>query len=452
MPTPEDAYYAALDTLIQPIAAARLPDTLDPMQALLLALGNPERACPVVVVAGSTGKGTMALQLAAGLASGGLRVGLYTSPHLHSFRERFAVVGIGSAADTNSNFEPPGCQDKDSREYPPGAPGVLAVDRFSQALLITPAGFTAQAQAVAEAARAAQLAPSTFESATALAFRWFAARQVEIAVCEIGLGGRYDAVNAAPNLLALIGPIEREHAAMLGGTLERIAWHKAGVIAPGGHAIALLPPDPAVRAVLEREAAGKGATLIYAGDPAAAGLVLLQRMGIASPGAAIPAHIALPGRLERVTVNGRRVLIDGGHTPLAARRLAEAIGPDLPGGVCIVAGMLADKDAAAWLGELDRPGVRLICTSAPASRALPAERLAAAITPRSAEMATEPSFEQALTNALASSAALIVVAGSLRVAAAAREALGLLDASALDEARRTRARFEGEDYRARWQK
>ena len=92
MSPPDAAYYAALDALIHPIAASRLPDTLEPMRALLAALGHPERACPVVVVAGSTGKGTAALRLAAGLATGGMRVGLYTSPHLHSFRERFAIL------------------------------------------------------------------------------------------------------------------------------------------------------------------------------------------------------------------------------------------------------------------------------------------------------------------------------------------------------------------------
>ena len=435
MSPPDAAYYAALDALIHPIAASRLPDTLEPMRALLAALGHPERACPVVVVAGSTGKGTAALRLAAGLATGGMRVGLYTSPHLHSFRERFAVLTPALTPDPS----------------PPALTPAPSPSGRGEKGWITPSAFTAQARAVDEAARAAGLTPSTFERATALALRWLAGQRVELAVCEIGLGGRFDAVNAAPNVLALIGPIEREHAVMLGGTLERIAWHKAGIIAPGGVAVVLPPADPQVRAVIEAEAAQQSAALVFADDVAAVGLAVLRERGIAPPGAAIPEGIALPGRLERAEVNGRRVLIDGGHTPLAAQRLAEAVAPELAGGVCVVVGMLADKDAAAYLRELDAPGVRFIATTAPADRALPAAQLAGTYALQHAPITVEPSFERALAAGMAAEAELTVVAGSLRMAAAAREALGLLDAAALDEARRTRALFEGEGYRRRWQ-
>jgi len=437
MPPPDEAYYAALDALIHPIAASRLPDTLEPMRALLAALGHPELACPIVAVAGSTGKGTTALRLAAGLAAGGMRVGLYTSPHLHSFRERFAVL----APDPVQPLPRP----------LPAAQGGEQSGGEVHGDLISPSDFTAHARAVDEATRAARLVPSTFERATALAFSWFAAQQVELAMCEIGLGGRFDAVNAAPNVLALIGPVEREHAAMLGGTLERIAWHKAGVIAPGGVAVALPPTDSLVRAVIEAESAEKRAALVWADDIAAAGLETLRERGLAPPGAAIPDGVALPGRLEFVTFNDRRVLIDGGHTPLAARRLAEAIAPERAGGACVVVGMLADKDAAAYLRELDTPGVRLIATTAPTDRALPAAQLAEQFQLAHAEIAVEPDFERALAAGMAAEAGLIVVAGSLRMAAAAREALGLLDADALNEAARTRALFEGERYRARWQ-
>ena len=435
MSPPDAAYYAALDALIHPIAASRLPDTLEPMRALLAALGHPERACPVVVVAGSTGKGTAALRLAAGLATGGMRVGLYTSPHLHSFRERFAVLTPALTPDPS----------------PPALTPAPSPSGRGEKGWITPSAFTAQARAVDEAARAAGLTPSTFERATALALRWLAGQRVELAVCEIGLGGRFDAVNAAPNVLALIGPIEREHAVMLGGTLEHIAWHKAGIIAPGGVAVVLPPADPQVRAVIEAEAAQQSAALVFADDVAAVGLAVLRERGIAPPGAAIPEGIALPGRLERAEVYGRRVLIDGGHTPLAAQRLAKAVAPELAGGVCVVVGMLADKDAAAYLRELDAPGVRFIATTAPADRALPAAQLAGTYALQHAPITVEPSFERALAAGMAAEAELTVVAGSLRMVAAAREAFGLLDAAALDEARRTRALFEGEGYRRRWQ-
>ena len=411
----DDHYTTALDRLIRPIAAGRLPDDTEPMQALLAALDHPERAMPVVVVAGSTGKGTTALRLASALAAGGLRVGLYTSPHLHSFRERFAILD--------------------------GNP-VLT--------LIPPEAFVAHAGAVDAASAALGYGPSTFESATALAFRWFAAEAVDIAVCEIGLGGRFDAVNAAPNVLALIGPIEREHAAMLGGTLESIAWHKAGVIALGGRAITV-PQLPSVFAVLEAEADRQKATLTVAVDLAVAGLTVLQEIGLAPPRAAIPNSVALPGRLERVTIGGRQVLIDGGHTPLAARRLANTIVPDLAGGVRIIVGMLADKDTAAYLAPLDVPGITLVLTTAPSERAQSPQALRAAFEPRHAMVEEEPSFVAAMEAGLMGPGSLLVITGSLRMAAAAREALGLLTESELEESRRTRALFEGPGYRARWQ-
>ncbi|HYO88103.1 MAG TPA: hypothetical protein VER79_05610 [Candidatus Limnocylindrales bacterium] len=445
MTPPDDAYYAALEALIRPRAAEALPATLAPMQALLLALGHPEQGFPVVVVAGSTGKGTTALRLAAGLAGGGLRVGLYTSPHLHSFRERFAVVtsppGPLSVHTEGETIPVSGS----SSPLPEGeGQGVRAITS-----LISPASFVVHAHAVQRAAALDQPL-STFEAATALALCWFAGQAVDVAVCEIGLGGRFDAVNAADHALALIGPIELEHAAMLGGTLVRIAWHKAGVIPAGGSAIAAPPADDRVRAVFEREAAEKGAHLTYATDLAQAGLAWLQEWGLAPATAAIPTGAALPGRLERVTVGKRTVLIDGGHTQLAARRLAETLAPDLPGCVRMVAGILADKDAGAYLPELDMPGLTLVLTTAPAGRAQPAAALAETFRAQHVRVEVEPSFDAALAAALIAPEALIAVAGSLRTAAAAREALGLLNEEALEEARRTRALFEGPGYRAKW--
>lgn len=415
---PAEAYYVALEALIRPRAARTLPNSLAPVQALLAALGLEQRAFPVVVVAGSTGKGTVALRLAAGLADGGLRVGLYTSPHLHSFRERFAI-----SARAGAEIRP---------EY------------------ISPADFTVHTRAVLEAAAALDLPFSTFESATALALRWFTEQALDVAVCEIGLGGRFDAVNAVAHELALIGPIELEHAAMLGGSLERIAWHKAGIIPPGGAALALMPADSRVRAVIEQEARDQGAQLAWADDLAQAGLAWFQQRGLAAGGATIPPGIALPGRLERVTIGAQRLIIDGGHTPLAARRLAAALAPDLPGGVRIIAGMLADKDASAYLRELDLPGVLLVLTTAPAGRAQSAAALAEVFTAQHAQVEIQPSFEAALASALRGPEPVAAVVGSLRMASAAREALGLLDAGALDEARRTRALFEGPAYRAKW--
>jgi folylpolyglutamate synthase/dihydropteroate synthase len=144
------------------------------------------------------------------------------------------------------------------------------------------------------------------------------------------------------------------------------------------------------------------------------------------------------------------VIIDGGHTPLAARRLAAALQPALAKGARVIVGMLTDKDASAYVRELDVPGLTLVLTRAPAERARAAAELAATVRAQHAQVEVEPSFDAALDTALHAPEGILAVAGSLRMAAAAREALGLLDGAALDEARRTRALFEGPAYRAKW--
>ena len=214
-------YSDALKIIAQPIRATNLPHTLDHLKRLLAALDNPEKTYPCVVVAGSVGKGSTCHQIAA-LMNDQLKVGLYTSPHLHSFRERFAI------------------------------------NRH----LISQMEFIATVEIVQKAAADLDTHYSTFELATALALYWFRQQAVDIAVLEIGIGGRYDAVNAVSNALAVITPIEREHAAMLGGTLAAIASHKAGIIQPYGFAIAA-PQVAEVEAVLRHEAASQHAAITF---------------------------------------------------------------------------------------------------------------------------------------------------------------------------------------------
>jgi folylpolyglutamate synthase/dihydropteroate synthase len=335
-------YFEALRAISQPIRAADLPLTLDPMTRLLDALGSPQRRFPAVVVTGSTGKGTTCLRLAEMLALAGRKVGLYTSPHLHLFRERSAILESV------------------------GAHGRAPLQ------MITQQEFVAMARPVLDAARALVLAPqdwrySTFEYATAIALSWFAAQQIDIAVLEVGIGGRFDAVNAVENALAVFTPIEAEHVAMLGGSLESVAWHKAGIIQPGGAAITI-PQTPAVWAVLEREAHEKGASLEVADDVVETAVHNLTPYP--------PLHVVergyLPGRLERIVVNGRVVIIDGGHTPAAAHYLRAFIS-DAPS-IRLIVGMLRDKDAAAYLSVFDAPNVHFVYTRAPGDRALTPDR------------------------------------------------------------------------------
>ncbi len=411
-----NAYFDALRALVQPIRASAWELTLEPMQHLLTALDQPEQAYRAVVVTGSTGKGTSCLRIATALSAAGLRVGLYTSPHLHLFRERFAL---------------------------------LESDNASRLQIISQAEFTETAQTVLDAERVLDHSFSTFESATALALVWFAQQQIDVALLEVGIGGRFDAVNAVANDLAVFTPIEAEHVAMLGGSLESVAWHKAGIIQPHGKAISL-PQVPEVWTVLEREAREKGAVLTVYDN-------LITGMGRGGfqtrPHDETAQAIALPGRLEQVTVGGRSVIIDGGHTPRAAQHLREFIGlasasfADAP--IRLVVGMLGDKNVAAYLSSFDTPNVHLIYTRAPSDRALSHDDLLDRYRPHAAHVTLIESLDDALRSVNQADEALIVVAGSLRMAAAARETFGLLPVDDLEEARLTHTIFEGAEYRSK---
>lgn len=362
-------YFDALNQIIQPIHAVAYPRPLDGLRALLAALNNPQARFPSTVVAGSVGKTTVCHALAAEKAGQG-RIALYTSPHLHSFRERIIIDG---------------------------AP--ITMDAFAE--------MWARVRGAAE--RIGRTDFSTFEWTTALAFTYFAEMRVDHAVLEIGLGGRFDAVNLAPHSAAYITPIEMEHAAMLGGTLETIAWHKAGVIRRGE--IVHVAPQPAeVMAVIGREAEIQGAQL--------------------QPWRDLPA-VSVPGRLECAS-NG--VLIDGAHTPNGFRRLLT----HLPDGARIVVGMLRDKRIHESLTALDRAGFHLILTTAPGSRGLPAADLAAHPF-RAASAEVIPALDAALD------AHPHAVIGSLRMAAAARERFGLVSPALIAEAEQTRALFEAKN-------
>jgi folylpolyglutamate synthase/dihydropteroate synthase len=362
-------YFDALNQIIQPIHAAAYPRPLDGLCALLAALNNPQTRFPSTVAAGSVGKTTVCHALAAEKAGQG-QIALYTSPHLHSFRERFVIDGA-----------------------------LITMDAFVE--------MWARVRCAAEQIGRTDF--STFEWATALAFAYFAEMRVDHAILEIGLGGRFDAVNLAPHSAAYITPIEMEHAAMLGGTLETIAWHKAGAIRRGE--VVFVAPQPAeVMVVIEREVEIQGAQL--------------------QPWRDLPA-VSVPGRLERAP-NG--VLIDGAHTPNGFRRLLS----HLPDEARIVVGMLRDKRIHESLAALDRAGFHVILTTAPGSRGLPAADLAA-YPFRAASVEVIPALDAALD------AHPDAVIGSLRMAAAARERYGMVSPEMIAEAEQTRALFEAKN-------
>jgi dihydrofolate synthase/folylpolyglutamate synthase len=410
-------YENALRAIARPIRAAEMPRSLAPMRRLLHELGDPQKKFPSVVVTGSVGKGTTCHKIARIIQSTSQtqQVGLFTGPHLHSFRERFRI----------------------NRK-------MISQEAFVEAM-----------NAVQQIVSKLEFSYSTFEMVTALTLWWFAQQKVDIAILEVGIGGRWDAVNAVENVFAVFTPIEREHIAMLGGSLQTIAWNKAGIIQPGRWAVST-QQTPTVEDILELEAEQKHSTLVittYA-DLARTACSLLAQNHFIPPQLSLSEELAhqdnpLPGRLEQYQVKGREVVIDGGHTPSAAQYLRDFLEDQFQAShsrVCLIVGMLKDKSAHDFLAVFDSPRFRITLTTAPGHRAFAPEVLAAQANLQSAAVEINPNLKDALRKIETSSENVVVVAGSLRMAAAAREFYGLLSPEGLEEARMTRAIFEGEDY------
>ncbi|HYB41813.1 MAG TPA: Mur ligase family protein, partial [Candidatus Methylomirabilis sp.] len=315
---------------------------LERIEALLAAIGNPERAFRIAQVGGTNGKGSVAAMLASILQAAGLRVGLYTSPHLCDFRERIRVngqpIGEGEVAD-----------------------GVEAIGTL-----------------------VARLDATMFEATTALALDHFARENAEVAVLEVGLGGRLDATTVGEPAVEVLSHVDYDHQAALGNTLAEIAREKAAIIRSGAAFSARQAPE--VEAVLTRRAAEVGVPLIFEGrELRAAGEsftldgqevhlsgpgwdmpgVRCRLLGVFQPGNALLAAAAAralgagedairrglataewPGRFQIVRRNPILVL-DGAHNPDGARALAASLSTYFPGlGVTLVIGTSADKDQA----------------------------------------------------------------------------------------------------------
>ena len=191
--------------------------------ALLEALDNPHRRFPAVHVAGTNGKGSSAHSLAAILQSAGYQTGLYTSPHLRSFTERIRVNG----------------------------------QEISEAAVVD---FVQQCQPLME-----RIQPSFFEVTVALAFHHFAQQSVDVAVVEVGLGGRLDSTNVITPQVSLITNIGYDHTDLLGDTLDQIAYEKAGIIKPGVPVV-IGQRQVETTPVFERIARERAAPLVFASD------------------------------------------------------------------------------------------------------------------------------------------------------------------------------------------
>jgi dihydrofolate synthase / folylpolyglutamate synthase len=231
-------YAAAVDYLFGLINYERVAPSstisrdfrLDRIRALLEALGSPQERSPAVHIAGTKGKGSTAAMLSAMLVAGGIRTGLFTSPHVHKFEERMTVNGDRPSPEEIVSFT------ETVR---------IAADTLSHTTGFGP--------------------PTFFEVTTAMAWLFFQSRQAEIVILETGLGGRLDATNVCRPILTIITSISRDHMHLLGETLPEIAAEKSGIIKPGVPVISGVG-DAAARRVIARVAVENLAPLVQLGE------------------------------------------------------------------------------------------------------------------------------------------------------------------------------------------
>lgn len=380
------------------------------IRALLRSLGNPHRAYPSIIVAGTNGKGSTCATLNSILLTSGYLTGMYTSPHLVDIGERWM---IGGKPITEELFEE----------------SIETLRRAAERIGIT---------------------PTYFEALTVIAFIAFEQARCEVVVLEVGMGGRLDATNVVRPIAALITPIGIDHTEFLGNTLRKITAEKAGVIHRGA-IVVTSNHDPVVLSVLERRAARFGNAFVVIRGDEAKDLPLrgeFQRSNVSlAIRAARELRSRLPriteesiargvartrwrGRLERMTIGGKEIWVDGCHNLHAARAIAPFIERNLARPRLLVFGIMKEKDVAGVTALLFPMFDEIIATDPYPPRSEPLENLVAIATQLDIRVSAESQPERAIGRALASDKRTILVAGSLYLAGAA---IATLDEKARDQ-------------------
>lgn len=416
------AGHVNLETDVSPAAATR---RLDRIARLVGLMGDPQTAYPVVHLTGTNGKGSTARMVTALLSARGLAVGTYTSPHLERLNERMAWSGRPIA-------------DEDLAE-------VLTAIAALEPLLDS--------------------RPTYFEVLTAAAFRWFADIAVDVAVVEVGLGGRWDATNVADGQVAVVTNVSLDHAETIGPALTDIAREKAGIVKPGS-TLVLGETDPELTTVFRDHSAVAGD--VWQRDKQFGWITNRLAVGgraldAYTPGARyddlfLPAHgafqgdnltaalasaeaffggplsaevveagvaaVRLPGRLEVVGRNPL-CLLDGAHNPAGAQAAAEAIDEAFGGvdGRVLVVGMLQGRDPEEMLRAMRADSARLVVACRPPSpRGLDPRAVAAAAEALGTSTRVTEDVSEAVDLGLAEAGEgeLVLITGSLYVVGAAR--------------------------------
>lgn len=421
--------YQAMLADLFPRAANGIKLGLAPMRSLLRRMGSPHQAFDTVVVAGTNGKGTTTHALAAALCASGHRTARFTSPHLTSFRERFAIDGVSVSEE-------------------------LLVDAYRR---------------VAEADQASERPATFFEYTVAMAFTVFAEANVDIAVLEVGLGGRLDATNVVSRRASIITPIAMDHQHYLGNTIEEIAGEKAGIIQPG-RPVVVAPQPPAARRVIVDVATNAHAEIVpvregefgdrpavlhapfgppFTFDPewhlpahlrvgiacAVTAARILQRDGLAVPDVAMRPALESSSWMPRGRYEwfGDALMLDCAHNVAGLEALVDALdneprAADRP--LHFVFTVLKDREPEAMAGALAGFATSV---AVPRLRGIRG-REPAALMPFLPQSTAHDSVENALREAQARATAdggLVVVAGSMLLVG---EALAHLSAASFDEA------------------
>src|SRR3954452_7422291 len=400
-------------------------------RALLRELGHPEHTVRGALIAGTNGKGSVLAIAEAGLRAAGYHVGTTPKPHLVTYRERVQVDGRPISADDFA--------------------------RLVETVL-----------PIADRVARRHGDPTEFELLTAVVFARFAEVRPDVALIEVGLGGRLDATHAWDGGVAVVTNVDLDHMAQLGDTIPKIAREKAAIIERGDVAVTGARGDAI--AVVRRRARRMGVPLTEVGPATLVGWdrdgidVDLPRLGPTRVGlrgrhqaanaavadatldaleaagiATVPdearrrgyGQAVWPGRLELIAAGGREILLDGAHNPAGAAALASSL-DDLkpflaPGPITLVTASMADKDVAGVVAALAQStalaGCTVICTSLHVTRALPAADLAALWratgVPRTVVVESDP-LDAVAAALVAESSGTILIAGSLYLVGAAR--------------------------------
>ena len=376
---------------------------LDRMHRLMTAMGSPQRRFASIHVVGTNGKSSTVRMIAAILERHGVRTGAYLSPHLASFAERVRVAE----------------RDLDEPAF------AAAVERAAHAAALVD-------RTLAEGDRVTQ-----FEALTAAAFGELAARGVDVAVVEAGLGGRYDATNVIPSRVQVLTNVGLEHTRWLGPTITDIAREKLAVVRDGGTlVVGALEPEAEAEALAA--AARHGARLVHA--PADTGFDLaaggaFQRPNFALARAAAEAflgelddaavaraaaEVTVPGRFELVA-REPLTIVDGAHNPSGVAALVASLPAAAAGSLVALVSILDDKDAAGMLRALLPACGAVVFTSNPNPRALPPatlESLARQLEfTGDAEVVGDPERALDRARAIAGPAGMVLATGSIYLVA-----------------------------------